>query len=252
MGNYYIYRNTTNSIIDFKIKNMKNILYFILILSSLAFSQNKTIQIIRNDSLGSIEYNYITKFIKIEVNDSIQLEHTNYDILISINQYPYTYTEKDSVEYDFGFVRADLYKMNKSKLENFLKSKKYKFEHYNFTSELKNNIPSYLDNYLLNISSDSKSYRNLINDLERFDFIKYEISNIYYKDEDRIEEILFERLIKNANKKASMVAKMSNLKLGKIIQIDENTTNYINKFGSQYHNNFFRVRSIIVKFSIEE
>lgn len=230
---------------------MKKMVFgLMLVLSLSSYSQSKAVQIIL-DSVGSVEYRHITKYIQIEVQDSIHLESSSYDFIISINQYPYTYTEKDSVEYDFGVVSKEIYIKNKSKLEKYLKSKKYKFKHYNFNPELLGNEPYYLDNYLVTINSDFETFKNLNNELEQFDFIIYGISNTNYKDEDKIEEILFDKLIKNAKRKASMVAKMSDLKLGKIIQIDENTTSYINKFGSWYHNNRWRVRSIIVKFSAE-
>ncbi|HTO35595.1 MAG TPA: SIMPL domain-containing protein, partial [Flavobacterium sp.] len=194
----------------------------------------------------------------IEVQDSIYLESSSYDFIISISQDPFIYKVSDSVskneyledKYKLALSK-EKYLENKSKLEKYLKSKKYKFKHYNFNPELLGNKPYYFDNYLVTINSDFKTFKNLNNELEQFDFIIYGISNTNYKDEDKIEEMLFDKLIKNAKRKASMVAKMSDLKLGKIIQIDENTTSYVNKFGSWYHNNRWRVRSIIVKFSVE-
>ena len=137
-------------------------------------------------------------------------------------------------------------------MNNFLKSKKYKFRHYGFDQSLLRNKPFYPDNYIITIPKGFKIYKEIIDDLRRFDFIEFETSNVNYdKDEAKNEEILFTRLLKNAKRKAEMIAKLSNVKLGKIIEINENTTSYINKFGDWYHNDRYRVRSIIVKFSIE-
>lgn len=233
---------------------MKKIIYIFLISTSLIFAQKGDINIKGIDSLGNFNYNYVTKFIQIEVHDSIELkEIVSYDLLISIDKDRFPLIENDTLYYgDDNEMRAGSdYLKTKLLLEKELKAKKlkYKFYYLNTTLPFKT---YFTDNYLINLKNDTKSPK-LIDELKRIKFIEgFRYTNLYYKDEEKVDEILFANLLKNAKKKALMISEKCGVKLGEIIEINENTSSYIIKRREHLFENRYRVRSIIVKYSIED
>jgi len=230
---------------------MKKIYFAFLLLSLLSHAQNKTIQIVRNDSLGAIEYKPVTKFIRVEVQDSVRLKVSSYNLLVSINQYPYKYSEKDSVTYDFRTIDQKVFDGNKARFEKFLRSNGYDFREYPFDQGLPDNKPVYPTNYLVNVAGTNNEMNSLISDLRKFDFIVYDILGAHYENEDHIDEILFGKLIAHAKRKALKLSKLAGVKLGKVIEINENTTGYMAGSGQRNPDNSLKVRSAIVKFAIE-
>lgn len=233
---------------------MKKIIFFLLFSTSIVFGQNNVLTIKGIDSTGNLNYSLYNKFIQVEVQDSIHLEKaSSYDYLISIDKD--IFPDIDTV-YSFNTIKeikiyGSDYKKTKEALEKIFKLRKldYKYILYSSNSSYKR---WYKDNYLVNVPSSKNLVNDFENELGQIKTIEqYRVINVHYKDEDKVEEMLFERLLKNAKKKALMVAELSEVKLGKIIEINENSTSYINKFGSWYHNNNYRVRSIIVKYSIK-
>lgn len=234
---------------------MKKILFVFLIFTSLIFAQKGDINIKGLDSLGNFNYNYFTKFIQIEVHDSINLEDiTSYDFLISIDKDIFPKIETDSVYIDYKnmMIKGIDYNKTKLELEKKLKTKKLKYKYFKFTSNSPYKL-YYEDNYLVNIPNN-KLTDNIIDEIKQLKLIEtyFRATNVYYKDEEKVDEILFESLLKNAKKKALMVAEKSKVKLGKIIEINENTSSYIIKRREHLFDNYYRVRSIIVKFAIED
>ena len=77
--------------------------------------------------------------------------------------------------------------------------------------------------------------------------------NITYKLSIELDELIAKYYdeLKNAKKKASMIAELSGVKLGKIIEINEDTSNYIIQRRHYLFINYYKVRAIKVKFSIE-
>lgn len=238
-----------------KFIEMKKIIFLFLVHSSIVFGQNDILHIKGIDSTGNLNYTYFTKFIQIEVQDSIRLEKVaRYDYLISIDKD--IFPKNDTVYHidsskEIKIYGSD-YKKTKTALEKIFKIRKLDYKYIMYAS----NLPDksfYKDNYLVSVPSKGKLVNDFENDLNQIKTIEqFRVINVHYEDEDKVEEILFDRLLKNAKKKASMAAALSGVKLGEIIEINENTTSHINKFGSRYPTNYFRARSIIVKYSIKE
>jgi hypothetical protein len=220
---------------------MKNIIFLLLISTSIVFGQNKVLNIKGIDSIGEFNYTYYSKFIQVEVQDSIHLEKaSSYDYLISIDKD--IFPDNDTV-YNINSIKeikiyGSDYKKTKIALEKIFKLRKLDYRYILYSS----NSPYklwYKDNYLVNELSQIKTIE------------QYRVINVHYKDEDKVEEILFERLLKNAKKKASMIAELSGVKLEKIIEINEDTSNYIIQRRHYLFSNYYKVRAIKVKFSIE-
>ena len=215
---------------------------FFLIICSLCFSQNNTIKITKNDSIGYIDFRFLSKYIEVEAHDSIHRKNISGDYIITI-------TEDPDPRYGISLKE---YHEKKLKLDNFLKSERYKFKHITFDGDLKNNVPHFPDNYLISIKSMNADVRKFIMDLNNFDFIDIRFLRYKYKNEDKIDGELFKKLIKKAQKKASILAKTANVKLGKIININENTEFYGDLWPyPDYYDQPYSAKSIIVRFSIE-
>lgn len=233
---------------------MKKIIFLLLIFTSIVFGQNKVFNIKGIDSIGELNYTYYTKFIQVEVQDSIHLEkESSYDYLISVDKD--IFPENDTV-YNINSIKeikiyGSDYKKTKIALEKIFKLKKLDYKYILYSS----NSPYklwYKDNYLVNVPSNKNLVNDFENELSQIKTIEqYRVINVHYKDEDKVEEILFERLLKNAKKKASMIAELSGVKLGKIIEINEDTSNYIIQRRYYLFSNYYKVRAIKVKFSIE-
>ena len=233
---------------------MKKIIFLLLISTSIVFGQNKVFNIKGIDSIGELNYTYYTKFIQVEVQDSIHLEKaSSYDYLISVDKD--IFPENDTV-YNINSIKeikiyGSDYKKTKIALEKIFKLKKLDYKYIMYSS----NSPYklwYKDNYLVNVPSNKNLVNDFENELSQIKTIEqYRVINVHYKDEDKVEEILFERLLKNAKKKASMIAELSGVKLGKIIEINEDTSNYIIQRRYYLFSNYYKVRAIKVKFSIE-
>ena len=233
---------------------MKNIIFLLLISTSIVFGQNKVLNIKGIDSIGELNYTYYTKFIQVEVQDSIHLEKaSSYDYLISIDKD--IFPDNDTVYKIDSFKHIKIYgsdyKKTKIALEKIFKLRKLDYKYILYSS----NSPYklwYKDNYLVNVPSNKNLVNDFENELSQIKTIEqYRVINVNYRDEDKVEEILFERLLKNAKKKASMIAELSGVKLGKIIEINEDTSNYIIQRRHYLFSNYYKVRAIKVKFSLE-
>lgn len=232
---------------------MKKFFFIFIISTSFLYAQNGNINIKGIDSLGNLNYKYITKFIQVEVHDSISRgEASSFDVLISINDK--IFPDIDSVSrYDYNLdirIKGSDYQKTKSDLEKIIKSRKLHYKYYLHNSTLPNEY-FYKDNYLVNIPCNEKIFNDFFNDLKKIKTIEpYRVTNIYFENDDKIEGILFKNLLKKGREKSLMIAKLSKVKLGKIIEINEDSTNYIKKLW--YHPNDFIFRSIIIKYLIED
>jgi hypothetical protein len=233
---------------------MKKIIFLLLISSSVLFGQNNILNIKGIDSEGNLNYSFYNKFIQVEVQDSIHLEKaSSYDYLISIDKD--IFPDNDTV-YSINNIKeikiyGSDYKKTKIALEKIFKLRKLDYKYILYSS----NSPYklwYKDNYLVNVPSNKNLVNDFENELSQIKTIEqYRVINVHYKDEDKVEEILFEKLLKNAKKKASMIAELSGVKLGKIIEINEDTSNYIIQRRHYLFSNYYKVRAIKVKFSTE-
>jgi hypothetical protein len=233
---------------------MKKIIFLLLISSSVLFGQNNILNIKGIDSEGNLNYSFNNKFIQVEVQDSIHLEKaSSYDYLISIDKD--IFPDNDTV-YSINNIKeikiyGSDYKKTKIAIEKIFKLRKLDYKYILYSS----NSPYklwYKDNYLVNVPSNKNLVNDFENELSQIKTIEqYRVINVHYKDEDKVEEILFEKLLKNAKKKASMIAELSGVKLGKIIEINEDTSNYIIQRRHYLFSNYYKVRAIKVKFSTE-
>jgi hypothetical protein len=233
---------------------MKKIIFLLLISSSVLFGQNNILNIKGIDSEGNLNYSFYNKFIQVEVQDSIHLEKaSSYDYLISIDKD--IFPDNDTV-YSINNIKeikiyGSDYKKTKIAIEKIFKLRKLDYKYILYSS----NSPYklwYKDNYLVNVPSNKNLVNDFENELSQIKTIEqYRVINVHYKDEDKVEEILFEKLLKNAKKKASMIAELSGVKLGKIIEINEDTSNYIIQRRHYLFSNYYKVRAIKVKFSTE-
>jgi hypothetical protein len=95
---------------------MKNIIFLLLISTSIVFGQNKVLNIKGIDSIGELNYTYYTKFIQVEVQDSIHLEKAlSYDYLISIDKD--IFPDNDTVYKIDSFKRIKIYGSDYKKLK---------------------------------------------------------------------------------------------------------------------------------------
>jgi hypothetical protein len=233
---------------------MKKIIFLLLISSSVLFGQNNILNVKGIDSEGNLNYSFYNKFIQVEVQDSIHLEKaSSYDYLISIDKD--IFPDNDTV-YSINNIKeikiyGSDYKKTKIAIEKIFKLRKLDYKYILYSS----NSPYklwYKDNYLVNVPSNKNLVNDFENELSQIKTIEqYRVINVHYKDEDKVEEILFEKLLKNAKKKASMIAELSGVKLGKIIEINEDTSNYIIQRRHYLFSNYYKVRAIKVKFSTE-
>ncbi|MDY7394849.1 hypothetical protein UMM65_06320 [Aureibaculum sp. 2210JD6-5] len=179
---------------------MKTILSILLLTSSLCFSQ--------------------PGFIEIEVRDSIQLKPETFEYHISID---------DSMVMEFNAdvpynpkVAKTKRKEKLSELQAFLTNKGYSFSSLNDLSYEVNNS-SYLsrNDAIVITLNKSDDLQKISEDLKELDFVNGKIGKIYYEDEEKSEERLFKKILEKTNKKAQMIAKLSGLKLGKLVDFKE-------------------------------
>ncbi len=164
-----------------------------------------------------------TGFIEVEVRDTIKLKTSKLEYLIEIPQnqdYIYDNNENNVVE-----TRKKIREKTRqqvTEIEQFLKEKSYDYR-----------LPE--NGYLINNNSffQTKSFivtlknKNEINkvrkDFEKFDYVNISFRKTLFESnsETEIEKRLFKKLIDKARRKASMIAQLSDLKLGKIIEFKE-------------------------------
>ncbi len=200
-----------------------------------------------------------TGFIEVEVRDSIKLKASKYEYLIEItqnNDYLYSNDNTDVVATRKKIKEKTA--LQKKEIEAFLKEKNYKYRfpenHY-----LINNNSLFNDKSFVITVFNSSEINKLRTDFKRFDYINVRLIETLYepKDEGKAEKRLFKKLIK----KALMIAALSGLKLGKIIEfkevkeIDNLTFNIMDVYAMSKRNNNSRSlvhidsKAIVVKFA---
>lgn len=161
-----------------------------------------------------------TKFIEVEVRDSIQLKVTNFEYQIDIIQ---TDNELYGNENNIAEKRKEIRentKKRKKEIEKFLQQKNYNYR-APYNNYLINNNPLFENKSFIITLKDTTELKKVQKDFERFDYINISLRETFFEDQEKSNERLFKKLIEKSTKKARMIAKLSNLKLGEIIEFKE-------------------------------
>ncbi|MET2986129.1 SIMPL domain-containing protein [Aureibaculum conchae] len=178
---------------------MKILLSILLLTSSLCISQ--------------------TGFIEIEVRDTIQLKPIKFEYNVQISDSKFLrFNEKGGVSKDSSKV---LLKEKYKELGTFLKNKKYEIRpSTNANYQIHDYIGFWKYGYVITLEQAS-DLQKLTSELKELDYITGSLGQMEYANEEKAEERLFKKLLDKARKKASTIAKLSDLKLGKIIEFHE-------------------------------
>jgi len=165
-----------------------------------------------------------TKFIEIEVNDTILLKPISFEVAISIKEdSPYAGIYNDNEDTEVNELKADSFKKNKStEIEKLLKSKNYKFSNGNANNSFMG-ISMKDDNhgFIVNISSIDE-LKKFENDIKSIDKIETNIMTTKYEDGAKYDDVLYKKIILKAKTKANIITSNSNLLLGSIFEIKDN------------------------------
>ncbi len=191
--------NYRSIFVKISIPNMKQLIYCIFFVTTFTFGQDG--------------------FIEIEVRDSINLQPSTFDYTVKINDTNF-YNYEAEEEYN---PESNKQKMvdKTDELRYLLTKKGYEFKALSDSSyEIISN--PYINNYgfVLNLKS-KEELEKLTKDLKVLDFVQGSVSNVVYKNEVDSEARLFKKLIEKAKTKAQMIANLSEMKLGKIMEFKE-------------------------------
>lgn len=164
------------------------------------------------------------KFIEIEVNDTILLKPTSFEVAISIKEEsPYGGIYNDDEDTETSQLKADSFKKNKStEIEKFLKSKNYKFSSGNSGDSFMG-ISMKNDNqgFIVSISSVVE-LKKLETDIKSIDKIETNIVKTTYEDGTKYDDLLYKKILVKAKTKANIITSNSSLILGSIFEIRDN------------------------------
>ena len=164
-----------------------------------------------------------TGFIEVEVRDTIKLKASKLEYLIEIPQnqdYIYDNNENNVVE-----TRKKIKEKTKQQVkevEQFLKEKNYDFRLPENGYLINNNSFFQTKSFIITLKNKNEIDK-VRKDFEKFDYINISFRKTLFESssETEIEKRLFKKLIDKAKRKASMIAQLSDLKLGKIIEFKE-------------------------------
>lgn len=177
---------------------MKHLLYIFLLATTVSYGQ--------------------TGFIEVEVRDAIQLTPLEFEYNIRIHQSNFMKYDENGL-YDAKTVREEVHTKSKE-LQSFLSTKGYIFRPLKSSNyEIESNPILASKGYIVTIKTTDQ-LKKLVDDLEKIEGISGVIGNTLYDERDT-EKKLFAKLIKKATAKATMIADLSNLQLGKIIEFKE-------------------------------
>jgi hypothetical protein len=174
--------------------------------------------------LTSLTIQAQTKFIEIEVNDTILLKPISFKVTVTIEEdmaAGMNYSDDENEE--SNQLKIDSYKKNKaSEIENLLTSNNFKFSNTisndNFLGMPRNNKNL---GFTVSLSSVAE-LKNLEVKLKTIDKIETNIFETIYEDGSKYDEILYKRILAKAKIKANYITSNSGLTLGVINEIREN------------------------------
>jgi len=178
---------------------MRKILYLLLFVASYGFAQNG--------------------FIEIEIKDSIRMKPVKFEYNVQIGDSQFrNFDSKTGVGQDSTKI-----KMNKKfdELEKFLNKRKYKIRPLNNS---KYQIHDYVGFWKYGFAVEletSKDLEKLTSELKTLDYITGSIGEIEYDENVLSEKRLVKKILDKAKLKANMIAELTGLKLGRIIEFKE-------------------------------
>jgi hypothetical protein len=174
--------------------------------------------------LTSLTIQAQTKFIEIEVNDTILLKPISFKVTVTIEEdlaAGMDYSDDENEE--SNQLKIDSYKKNKAaEIENLLTSNNFKFSNTisndNFLGMPRNNKNL---GFTVSLSSVAE-LKSLEVKLKTIDKIETNIFETIYEDGSKYDEILYNRILAKAKIKANFITSNSGLTLGVINEIREN------------------------------
>jgi hypothetical protein len=174
--------------------------------------------------LTSLTIKAQTKFIEIEVNDTILLKPISFKVTVTIEEdmaAGMDYSDDENEE--SNQLKIDSYKKNKAaEIENLLTSNNFKFSNTisndNFLGMPRNNKNL---GFTVSLSSVAE-LKSLEVKLKTIDKIETNIFETIYEDGSKYDEILYKRILAKAKIKANYITSNSGLTLGVINEIREN------------------------------
>lgn len=172
---------------------MKKTFLLLLFISPLGFSQDK--------------------FIEVLVKDTIVLKPISFE-----------YAIKSDIGFDFEEVnrknRIELIKESDKKVLDFLKNGNYKFEENQINVLFASLAGSQPKSYTIFIP-DLTSKDEFIENIEKTGGLEYNLMNTNYEQNELTEERIYSKLLEKADKRAELLGRVKNLKIGEIIEISE-------------------------------
>lgn len=178
---------------------MKKLLYIFLLITNLGFAQSR--------------------FIEIEIKDSIRIKPINFEYNVQISESKFTnYNQNKTTEKDSSKIKMQ---EKYQELETFLESKKYKIRPLNNSEFQIHNYPGFWKLGFAIKLETSKELERLTTELKSLDYITGSVGEIEYGDNKLHERRLFSKILNKAKRKGKMIAELTGQKLGKIIELKE-------------------------------
>ncbi|MGX1927765.1 hypothetical protein [Flagellimonas sp. 2504JD4-2] len=172
---------------------MKKLIFAFLLISSLGFSQEKSIEVL--------------------VKDTIMLKPLSFEYAIS-----------GDTDFDFGQdnnkKRTETIKQSNKKVLEFLESTGLRFEENQFNvvyAALAGNVPK---SYMVFVPSLEEKQEFLQN-LELTEGIEYNLARTNYEQNESTEERIYKKLLEKADKRAELLERTKSLKIVDLIEISE-------------------------------
>ncbi len=187
-------------------KILKNVFFIaLMLLSFTAFSQNG--------------------FIEVEVIDSVQVKATSFEYIVALEEDYETYVEDAEADQNINEMKVkNQDKMRLTTLENFLKNNKYMYASLsdsNYEINGKNNLFRMNSNGFMVTLPSLEALKKIASEIKEMTKVTGTISKINYDTKSIQEEELLKKLIEKGKIKAQSIAKLSNLTLGKILEVRE-------------------------------
>lgn len=164
-------------------------------------------------------------FIEVEVIDSVQVKATSFEYLVALEEDYETYIEDAEADENINEMKVkNQNKMRLATLEGFLKTNKYAFVSLSDSSyevNGRNNLYRMsAEGFKVSLSSVD-ALKKFVTEIKSMSKVTGTISKINYDTKSIQEEELLKKLIEKGKIKAQSIAKISNLTLGKILEVRE-------------------------------
>ena len=162
------------------------------------------------------------KFIEIEVRDTLMLKPLSFEYVISISDIRVDTLAVAADDYAYN-AKGMRQKYNKKaeELKKLLQSKKYAFKDLRDSNYELNSMSFYHENGFIVSLKNLEDLRSLKKILSDYYYISATIGEVFYYDENTVEQLLIKKLIGRAQRKAALIASETGLKLGKILEVKE-------------------------------